>query len=140
MVWTELAPDPLSVVPGLGDVGAAIVIFVADPATTAGEVVVADQEPIIVPIDEVLATDLPAAGCDLVTEHRPCAGHGPSPRIKGRPSQLAKHRGDGRVNRSLFDPLTILNPVKAIWPHHLTLVAFLLTCPVISGKQNQRWR
>src|SRR6516225_8186432 len=75
MVWAKLFPDRFAVVPDRPHLGAAVVVFVADPATAAVVVLVADDQPGVVPVLIVVARYDLAAWCLFGCEVDLCANH-----------------------------------------------------------------
>jgi len=75
MVRAELSLDRLAVVPDRPDLGAAVVLFVADAAAAAVVVLVTNDQARVVLVLVVIARHDLAAGCLLGYEVDLCANH-----------------------------------------------------------------
>ena len=75
MVWAKLVLDRFAVVPDRPDLGAAVVVFVTDPATAAVVVLVANDQAGVVPVLIVIARHDLAARRLFGHEMDLCANH-----------------------------------------------------------------
>ena len=75
MVWAKLVLDRFAVVPDRPDLGAAVVVFVADPAAAAVVELVTNDQAGVVPVLIVIARYDLAARCLFGYEMNLCANH-----------------------------------------------------------------
>src|SRR5215472_7174323 len=99
MVWAKLVLDTLAVVPDRPFLGAAVVVFVADPAAAAVVVLVANEQADVVRVHVVIARNDLAARRLFGREMDLCANHRSLPR--GGRRVLCGRSATGRSRRSL---------------------------------------
>src|SRR5215471_2760486 len=98
MVWAKLVLDTLAVVPDRPYLGAAVVVFVADPAAAAVVVLVANEQADVVRVHVVIARNDLAARRLFGHEMDLCANHRSLPR--GGRRVLCGRSATGRSRRS----------------------------------------
>src|SRR6266566_690734 len=104
MVWAKLFLDRLAVVPDRPYLGAAVVVFVADPATAAVVVLVANDQADVVPVLIVIARYDLAARCLFGREMDLCANHRSLPSRMAGEFRAAGRRQAGRADHDARVP------------------------------------